>query len=106
VTLTNSGNQSLTISGISVSGDFGQTNNCGATLAPSAACQISISFVPTATGNRGGALSINDNASDSPQTVALSGPTTTGTPVGTYLLIVQVTLGSATQSTTLQLTVQ
>jgi Cep192 domain 4/HYDIN/CFA65/VesB-like, Ig-like domain/Abnormal spindle-like microcephaly-assoc'd, ASPM-SPD-2-Hydin len=83
VTLTNSGNQSLTISSISItgtnSGDFSQTNNCGSTLSASGNCTISVTFTPSATGSRSASVSISDNAGGSPQTVSLTG-TGTGTP--------------------------
>jgi len=73
VTLTNAGNSPLTISGITASGDFSQTNTCGASVSAGANCSISITFKPTAGGTRTGTLSISDNASGSPQSVALSG---------------------------------
>ena len=73
VTLTNTGNASLTISGITASGDFSQTNTCGTTVSAGANCSISVTFKPTAGGNRTGTISISDNASGSPQSVALSG---------------------------------
>jgi Beta-propeller repeat/Abnormal spindle-like microcephaly-assoc'd, ASPM-SPD-2-Hydin len=73
VTLSNNGNASLNISGIQVSGDYAQTNTCGASLAASASCQIQITFTPTAAGNRTGALTIADDAFNSPQTLALTG---------------------------------
>ncbi|HEY7834946.1 MAG TPA: choice-of-anchor D domain-containing protein, partial [Ktedonobacterales bacterium] len=91
VTLTNTGSASLAISGISVTGanagDFAQTNTCGATLAASANCVISVTFTPTAGGTRNAAVSIADSVAGSPQTVPLSG---TGVvpppPAGTYLV--------------------
>jgi len=73
VTLTNTGNAVLTITGISASGDYGQTNNCAGTLAASAKCTISVTFTPTAAGTRTGSVSITDNASGSPQMVSLTG---------------------------------
>jgi sugar lactone lactonase YvrE len=73
VTLTNSGTAALTIVAIMASGDFAQTNTCGASVAAGANCAISVTFTPTAAGNRTGTLTITDNASGSPQTVALSG---------------------------------
>jgi hypothetical protein len=73
VTLSNTGNASLTISSIAISGDFAQTNTCGATLAASSSCTLSVTFTPTASGSRTGTLSITDNASGSPQNVSLSG---------------------------------
>ena len=44
-----------------------------ALAAPSASCDISVAFTPSATGTRNGTLSIADNATGSPQTVALTG---------------------------------
>ncbi len=86
VTLTNSGNASLSISGISVSGDFSETHNCGATLGAAASCSINVTFQPTVTGTRTGTLSVNDNASGSPQTATLSGSgVVAGTPSATFL---------------------
>ncbi|HET8910464.1 MAG TPA: choice-of-anchor D domain-containing protein [Ktedonobacteraceae bacterium] len=82
VTLSNTGNASLSISGISVTGsnasDFAQTNSCPASLAANANCTISVTFTPSSTNARSANLSITDNASGSPQTVALSG---TGTGI-------------------------
>ncbi len=73
VTLSNTSLAVLTISSITTSGDFGQTNNCGGTLAGGASCTINVTFTPTVSGSRSGTLSIADNATASPQTVALSG---------------------------------
>src|SRR5207253_3020646 len=55
------------------SGDFAQTNNCGTTVAAGANCTINVTFTPTATGTRSGALTVTDNATNSPQTASLSG---------------------------------
>jgi hypothetical protein len=73
VTLTNTGAASLSIASITASGDFAQTNTCGASVAASANCAINVTFTPTQGGNRAGTLTINDDASTSPQTVALAG---------------------------------
>ncbi len=72
-TLTNGGSATLDINSITTSGDFAQTNTCGSTLAAGKSCKISVKFTPTQVGARTGTLSINDNASNSPQTVSLSG---------------------------------
>lgn len=59
VTLTNNGTQALTFTGISVvtgTADFGRSNNCGATLAVGASCTVSVSFTPSAAGDRTGVL--------------------------------------------------
>jgi len=79
VTLTNTGNDNLNITGIAPSGDFAASSSCAATLAASASCTISVTFTPTTTGTRAGSLVIKDNAGDSPQSISLTG---TGTPSG------------------------
>jgi hypothetical protein len=73
ISLTNSGTAALTISSIAASGDFAQTNNCGTSLAAAASCSINVTFTPTTTGSRTGSIAVTDNASGSPQTIALSG---------------------------------
>ena len=81
VTLSNTGNAALTISAITVMGDFAQTNNCGTTLGAGSACSILVTFTPAAMGTRSGSLTVTDNASGSPQSVSLMG---TGTaPIAT-----------------------
>ena len=55
------------------SGDFAQTNDCGATVAAGASCAIRIFFVPTAEGTRTGALTITDDATGSPHVASLDG---------------------------------
>jgi len=76
VTLKNTGNIALTavisITGTN-SGDFSQTNTCGTSVAAGASCNISVYFKPTATGTRNAAVSVSDNAPNSPQTVTLTG---------------------------------
>ena len=92
VTLTNSGNATLTISGVALSGanasDFNLTNNCGASLAASASCTLSVTFKPAAAGTRSATITVSDStgviptgatgirahdAGSSTQTIDLSG---------------------------------
>jgi sugar lactone lactonase YvrE len=73
VTLNSSGDDWLNVKSIVASGDFAQTNKCRATLPPGANCTLSVTFTPRATGTLRGALTITDNAYDSPQTVSLCG---------------------------------
>ncbi len=73
VTLSNAGYATLTLGGVEVSGDFSQTNDCGSSLAPGAACSLRIFFSPTTLGPRSGRISITSDASGSPHTVSLSG---------------------------------
>jgi hypothetical protein len=108
VTLTNSGKAALTIAGVSASGDFAQSNNCGAPVAVGASCTISVTFAPTAAGQRTGALTMLDNAANSPQTVGLTGTgqTPNGTPPGTYPVNITGAAGSLTRSSTATLVVR
>jgi hypothetical protein len=73
VTLTNVGTANLAITSIMASGDFSQTNTCGTTVSTDGDCTISVTFTPTAGGNRTGTITISDNGPNSPQTIALSG---------------------------------
>ena len=77
VVLTNTGSATLNITNIAASGDFAQTNTCGATLAAGASCPISVTFTPKSKGSKTATLEVRDNAGGGPQTVALSGR---GTP--------------------------
>jgi hypothetical protein len=76
LTLKNFGDAQLNISSIVSTGDFAETSNCGSILSANASCSISITFTPTAAGNRIGTLTVTDNSANLPgaaQTVLLSG---------------------------------
>ena len=77
VTLTNSGNATLSITSVTLTGtnagDFAQSNNCGSSVAGGATCTISVTFTPSASGSRTASVSVTDNATGSPQTASLSG---------------------------------
>jgi hypothetical protein len=72
VAVTNTGNAAASVSSVTISGDYAQTNNC-TTIAVNASCTVNVSFRPTASGTRPGTLTINSNATNSPTNVALSG---------------------------------
>jgi hypothetical protein len=73
VTLSNAGTAALAITSVAASGDFAQTNTCATGVAAGGTCTITVTFKPMSSGPRTGALSISDNAYNSPQTVSLSG---------------------------------
>jgi len=83
VTVTNSGSATLNISSVAITGDFAlvpvkatkKITPCvnGTALAPGATCIIKVSFTPTQTGARTGAVNFTDNAPNSPQSVGLAG---------------------------------
>ncbi len=104
VTLTNTGTATLNIASIAASGDFSQQNTCGASVAPAAGCTISVTFKPTAAGSRTGAVTITDDATDSPQTVSLSGMGTNVKLQPSALTFAAQTVGTTSAAQTLTVT--
>jgi hypothetical protein len=76
-TLSNFGTSALTIDNIVTTGSFSETNNCGPMLQPGQSCAFNVIW-PKTTG--AGTLSIQDNATNSPQAVSLNG--SNGCPAG------------------------
>ena len=73
-TISNVGAGTLNISSIVPSGDFAiGSTTCGGTLAVNKSCTVKLTFTPTQLGIRAGAITITDNAANSPQSVSLSG---------------------------------
>jgi len=87
LTITNTGQVSLTIGSLIQGGNAPQyfapkSDACtGTTLAANASCTITIAFSPPVIGPYSAVLSVNDTASDSPQSVLITG-TGTGPTVG------------------------
>ena len=76
ITLNNTGDGTLIIANVALSGDFSRSDNCGNSVAPGTSCTFSVTFAPTLSGNRIGSLTITDNAPGSPRAVALAGNAT------------------------------
>jgi hypothetical protein len=104
-TLTNSGTAPLTITDISATGDFAQTNGCplstndtpDSTLAVGDHCTLTVTFTPKSSGALTGTVSITDNgsnATDGKHTLGLSG---NGLPV--FTLSADNTLQTVTRGT-------
>jgi parallel beta-helix repeat protein len=72
ITVTNSGTTTATVSGVAVTGDFSQTNNCSS-IAVGASCTVNVGFKPTTGGSRTGTLTVTSDANNSPTTAALTG---------------------------------
>ena len=107
--LTNGQNATLNISSIGFSGangsDFAQTNNCGSSLSAGANCSIDVTFTPGALGSRSATLTVTDDASNSPQTIGVSGTGITPVTVSpTSLNFGNVTLGSSSTAPAVTLT--
>jgi hypothetical protein len=80
VNITNEGTAAATISGITVTGRFTRAENCGATLAAGATCQVTTSFQPNAVGPTTGAITVSSNATNPTLVVNLSGTGVNPTP--------------------------
>ena len=79
-TLNNTQSSAVSISSIALSNSvFTETDNCVGSLAASSSCTISVTFTPQSVGTQTATLSVNDNATGSPQTASLTG---TGTTAG------------------------
>ena len=96
VTITNTGNGPINVTNAGTSANFSvQTNGCQSAIQPGNSCTLSIVFVPAALGSLSGTLTITDNATGSPQTVALSGTGTTTTTTSVTSSLNPSTYGQA-----------
>jgi len=76
VALENTSQVAVSLTSITISGDFAQTNNCGAlpnVLNPGGSCTFNVTFTPSLGGSRTGSITIMDNATGSPQSISLTG---------------------------------
>jgi len=112
ILLRNMGSDALSISSITSTGDFAQSNDCGGSVPAAGYCTISVTFTPTAQGSRPGSVVIDDDAAGAPHNVTLYGVGeggSSGTPApyaaysATSLAFPNVPVGrsSAPQSVTL-----
>lgn len=86
VILENTGGTELTVFGVSITGNFAvPTNNCAAGVKPGAHCDVYVTFSPAVPGTQTGTLTFNDNASNSPQTVSLTGVSASTAPTKTTI---------------------
>jgi hypothetical protein len=81
VTIKNTGTAAVTlasetITGTNASSFVKSATTCTSSLAAGASCTVSVEFKPAAAGSLAATLSIADNATGSPQTVALKGTAT------------------------------
>jgi len=77
VTINNVSTHSVTFTSITASGDYADTNTCPitpATLNAGQSCTITVTFTPTKSGTRSGAVTLKDNCpGSSSQTITLTG---------------------------------
>ncbi|MFZ0808339.1 MAG: alkaline phosphatase family protein [Candidatus Sulfotelmatobacter sp.] len=73
ITFTNKNATSITVSNITPSGPFAQTNNCVGTITAGGTCTINLTFKPTVAGPVPGSLVIKDSDTTVTQTIPLDG---------------------------------
>jgi len=93
LTLTNTGETTISITGFTVTGDFSQSNNCGSSLAVGASCAVNVVFKPTAVSTRTGSITLAGSATVAPVTL-----TGTGLPPQDF------SLGDSSNNTTTNIT--
>lgn len=95
----------LAIGNILLSGDYLEVDDCGTNLPPSSACTIFVTFSPAVGGMVSGAMTMQNNASNSPQVVSLSGSGLTPVSLSpTSLSFGTVAVGSKSASKPLTIT--
>ncbi|HUQ28545.1 MAG TPA: choice-of-anchor D domain-containing protein [Usitatibacter sp.] len=107
VTLSNTGTATMTVSSISVTGDYSQAHACPNSLPVGASCTIDVKFIPTAAGARPGSLKVTSNAAGNPHTVSISGTGVTPAPIASItpssLSFAARTVGTTSTAQTLTL---
>jgi len=84
ITVTNTGTSSLSVTNVSTTGDFTESDNCvGGTVAIGGSCTVEVEFIPTLTGVRTGLLTVYGNVAGGQATASLAG---TGTPRAAIVL--------------------
>ena len=73
VTPTNVSTAPVTITAVTTTGDFSQTNTCGSPVPPGSTCQVLVSFVPTINHDSTGALTVSHTGGGGPENVVLFG---------------------------------
>jgi len=106
VTMTNSAAVPLSIAGLSVSGDYSQTNSCGSSLPANSSCTLAVTFAPTASGTRYGLITVADSDGGSPNMVNLTGQGTQVSLSTTSVSFGSVPVGSSSSQATITFTNQ
>lgn len=104
VALQSSGTAYLTITKVSVTGPFSQTNNCIGSVAAGEFCEVSVTFNPTATGQQTGSLTFTDDAGSGSQSVTLKANATSAHPVPTLATVSPQVFKAGSAETTLTIT--
>jgi hypothetical protein len=81
IQVTNTGDAAVLIDRVFPTGDYRlASTGCVTNLRVGSTCNVTVQFAPTATGTRAGTIVLEDSATGSPQSVALSGKGIAATP--------------------------
>lgn len=94
LTITNSGNSVLNVTGLNVTGGLGSHTNASWTngqIGAGASQSVTVNFAPTAAGNYSGTVTVNADHTAGTNTISISGNALTNTPfagvwTGTYIV--------------------
>jgi len=81
VSLSNYGTDALSVSSVTTTSGFGASDECIPSVPSGSTCTIGVIFTPGSTGDVTGTLSVADDASGNPHTLALTGTGSTSTPL-------------------------
>lgn len=73
IALTNPGTASLELSGISVHGDFIQSNDCPSSIPVNGGCTISVTFTPKTAGDHAGGVAVTNGLPEETRIASLAG---------------------------------
>jgi hypothetical protein len=73
ITVGNTGSAPLTVSNVTVNGDYAMQNGCASSIAPNVTCMLTVTSTPTSFGSSTGQINISSNATLTPVVVPLSG---------------------------------
>jgi hypothetical protein len=105
VVITNSGFENVTISSVTASGNYSETDNCtAAVLGPGQTCAIAVTFAPTTATSISGTITISDNATGAPHIVTLSGTGQVPVTFSGNLTFPAVNVGNSSVAQTMTLT--
>ena len=71
--MTNAYTSAASISSITISGHYTQTNNCPTSLPAGSSCTFTVTFTPTKVGKQTGVITVTNNLPNSPEKLNLSG---------------------------------
>ena len=95
LTLTNVGKTAVSLASIAANTDYTTSGNCGTSVAAGGTCTINVTFTPSSSGSRPGALSVVSSDPASPERVDL-----VGQGLGVVLAPTKLAFGSQTVGTT------